>query len=100
MRFRLSAQEVRWLYSTGSPGRYPSEVITGLFGTLEAIEAAPSMADLEALASVVCETLSDGRVSFGLPSGWCLEGQFVTEEGAQVLALAMTRDVLEGGQGG
>ena len=100
MRFRLSGQEVRSLYSTDSPGRYPSEVITAFFGTLEAIEAAPSMADLEALASLACEPHPDGRVLFGLPSGWCLVGQFGREEGAEVLAIAMTGGALEGGLGG
>ena len=100
MRFRLSGQEVRSLYSTGSPGRYPSEVITAFFGALEAIEAAPSIADLEALASLACEALSDGRVSFGLSSGWVLEGQFIIDDGVEALALAITGGVLEGGQGG
>lgn len=100
MRFRLSGQEVRSLYSTGSPGRYPSEVITAFFGTLEAIEAAPSMADLEALASLVCETHPDGRASFGLPSGWCLNAEVVPEDEATVLSIVMTRGAVKGGQGG
>lgn len=100
MRFRFSGQEVRSLYSTGSPGRYPSEVITAFFGTLEAIEAAPSMADLEALASLVCETHPNGRVSFGLPSGWRLDAEVVPEGEATVLSITMTRGAVKGGQGG
>ena len=100
MHFRLSGQEVRSLYTTGSPGRYPSEVISAFFGALEAIEAAPAIADLEALVSLSCEIQTDGRVVFGLPSDWHLEARPTTEGGAAVLIIKMFRGAAKGGPGG
>jgi len=100
MRFRLSDEEVRSLYATGSPGRYPSAVISAFFGSLEAIEAASALADLEALVSLRSETQADGRVLFGLPSDWYLEARPTTEEGVAVLIIKMFRGAAKGGPGG
>ena len=100
MRFRLSGQEVRSLYTTGSPGRYPSDVISAFFGSLEAIEAASALADLEALVSLRMETQTDGRGVFGLPSDWYLEARLITEEGVPILNIKMFRGAAKGGPGG
>lgn len=98
MRFRFSGEEVRSLYTTGTPGRYPSELISAFFGTLEAIEAAPTMADLEALASLPSGTPADGRVVFGLPAGWRLDARKATEKvGVAVLTIKLMRDVVKEG---
>jgi hypothetical protein len=75
-------------------------VISAFFGSLEAIEAAPALDALDALDSVSCETQTDGRVVFGLPSDWYLEARPTTEEGVAVLIINMFRGAAKGGPGG
>jgi hypothetical protein len=87
MRFRLEGEEIRSLYATGSASRLRREVIDAIFGTIEAIEAAPGVADLRALISLRFRSRPPNRFEFGLPGGYKLAGRRVIEDAGPVLII-------------
>ena len=85
MRFRLEGKEIRSLYATGVSSRVPSDVVTAIFGVLEAIEAADDLADLRSLVSLRFSNDPSGRFEFGLPSDWWLAGRHAVEAGLRLM---------------
>lgn len=98
MRFRLSGREVRSLYASGVSRRLPANVVDAFFGALEAIQAAPSEADLRALLSLSFETRS-AAVRLSLQSGFWLLGRRVSEGNATVLVFEEIQSPAEGYRG-
>ena len=99
MRFRLEGEEIRSLYATGVSSRLPREVADAIFGTLEAVEAAPGLADLRALLSLRFRNRPENRFEFGLPAGFKLAGRRAVERGSLVLIIDEIRRDREGRAG-
>lgn len=99
MRIRLLGKEVRSLYASGASDRFPGDVIPAFFGVLEAIEAAPDVADLHALVSVAFESQADGAVRFGLRAGMSLVCRTEMEDGATIFTIEKIERSAKGGPG-